>query len=387
MGSSRDVRLAPVGGEYMESATILEWLVSVGQSVERGQTMLLIETAKASVEIEAPAAGTVVSRTGQVGDEVEVGDLLAVLESDEDHEREPFDEVNRGGDFEDLSVTTVAPAPRKPDVGDSKERPKVTLQTSPRVRLLARELGIDLEALALETGKRRITTEDIDRYRKNSNGGSPGYSRAMAIAMAKSTEIPQFSVAVDCDGFEILRWRTQNKSDHGSATLNDLLICKTAAALQNHRDLLASWGTDRIDRKESIDIAVAISTPHGLVAPVIRSADALGIDEIAAETARLKIAARDRKLATEDLTGASFTLSNLGAFGIDDFTAIVRHGQSAILAISAFKMSPIGVNGEIKLRPTARFRLSADHRVVDGARVASFLSDLKARIENSNDQE
>ena len=387
MGSSRDVRLAPVGGEYMESATILEWLVSVGQSVERGQTMLLIETAKASVEIEAPAAGTVVSRTGQVGDEVEVGDLLAVLESDENHESELSNDVNRGGDSEDFPVATVAPGPRRPDAGDSKEPPEVTLQTSPRVRLLARKLGIDLEALALETGKRRISTGDIYRYTNNSNGGSPGYSRSMAIAMAKSIEIPQFSVAIDCDGSEIFRWRTRNKADHGAATLNDLLIYKTAAVLQNHRYLLASWGNDRIERRETIDIAVGISTPHGLVAPVIRSANALSIEDIAAETVRLKIAARDRKLATEDLTGASFTMSNLGAFGIDDFTAIVSHGQSAILAISAFKMSPIGMNGEIQLRPTARFRLSADHRVVDGAKVASFLSDLKARIENFNEQE
>ena len=370
---TEDVTLSALGGEYMETATVLEWLVTEGDKVKSGQPILIVETAKASVEVEAPADGYVVNCRVQPGDEVEVGAVLAQITSSPDHrpsEISPRDEPQESG--EEKQARGAAKAFRL------SGRPKA----SPLARRMACEHGIDIGIVKPSSATGKISADDVERHIAAESGqADSSYRSAMASAAAGSLDIPQFNVAIDCDGEALMKRRTIAKSSGSPVTINDFLIERVARVLVRHPLLRAHWSNDRVIESEEINIAVAISTSHGLVPPVIPHANQLSAEEISATMSTLQKLAEERRLAIEHLQGASFTVSNLGAYGVNDFTAIVSKRQSAILAISTFQPAPALVDDKLVWRTSGRLRLTADHRVLDGVEAARFLMDLKKDVE------
>jgi len=373
------VFLPPLGGDDMESATFVDWLVETGSSVAEGDAIAHVETAKATVEVAAPIAGFLIRGEARPGDEIPLRSVLARIAK-----------VKPTAGAAENSVPVSSPSePEDRDSAPTSPRSESdAARATPSARRLARARGVDLGAIK-PLGE-TILESDVEHYLGNSKtaveadrtqaGG--GYERSMARAMAESAGIPQFNVAVDCDG-EALVAERQRLADIGrDFSVNDLVLRHVALALARHPRLRMYWDGATPKLAAEINIAVAMATPYGLVAPVIRSADVRSLEDLAAEVRRLKALAFERRLGVEDVSGASFSVSNLGGFGVDDFTALVSVGQGAILAVSSFKPWPSSkADGSIAWCPRARFRVSADHRVITGLEVAEFLRDLRVLIE------
>ena len=377
MSDDTAVLLPPLGGDDMESATFVDWLVESGSSVAEGEAIAHVETAKATIEIVAPVAGFLIRGEARPGDEIPLRSVLARIAT----VQPTMGDVEKGG--------PVRSAPKPEDRDSTPTSPgSVIARATPSARRLALARGVDLSAInpAGET----ILESDVEHYLGNSKipvetdhthaGG--GYQRSMARAMTESAGIPQFNVAVDCDG-EALVAERQRLADTGMhVSVNDLVLRQVALALARRPRMRMYWDGTRPKLAAEINIAVAMATPHGLVAPVIRSADVRSLEELAAEVRRLKSLAFEQRLGVGDVNGASFSVSNLGGVAVDDFTALVSAGQGAILAVSSFKEWPSPkADGSVAWHARARFRVSADHRVITGLDVAEFLGDLRALIE------
>lgn len=371
------VLLPPLGGDDMESATLVNWLVETGSSVAEGEAIAHVETAKANIEVVAPVAGFLIRGEIKPGDEILLGSELARIVK----VRPTVGATENAGPVR---------SPPEPEDGDSRAtspRP-VTARATPSARRLARARGVDLGAI-MPAGE-TILESDVENYlgrlkipveggRTHAGGG---YWGSMARAMTESAGIPQFNVAVDCDGEALIAER-QRLADAGQhLSVNDLVLRHVALALARHPRMRMYWDGTTPKLIAEINIAVAMATPHGLVAPVIRSVDVRSLEDLTAEVRRLKSLAFEQRLSVEDVRGASFSVSNLGGAGVDDFTALVTAGQGAILAVSSFKPWPSSeADGSIAWRARARFRVSADHRVITGLDVAAFLRDLRGLIE------
>ncbi len=371
------VFLPPLGGDDMESATFVDWLVETGSSVAEGDAIAHVETAKATIEVVAPIAGFLIRGEARAGEEIPLRSVLARIVK-----------VKPTVGATENSVPVRSPSEREDrDLTPTSPRSEAARAT-PSARRLARARGVDLGVIK-PLGE-TILESDVEHYLGKSKTAveadrthaGAGYQRSMARAMAESAGIPQFNVAVDCDGEALLAER-QRLADIGrDFSVNDLVLRHVALALARHPRMRMYWDGATPKLAAEINIAVAMATPYGLVAPVIRSADVRSLEDLAAEVRRLKALAFERRLSVEDVSGASFSVSNLGAFGVDDFTALVSVGQGAILAVSSFKPWPSSkADGSIAWCPRARFRVSADHRVITGLEVAEFLRDLRVFIE------
>jgi pyruvate dehydrogenase E2 component (dihydrolipoamide acetyltransferase) len=362
-----EIRLIGAGGEYMDSAVLVEWHVRPGDAVARGQLVATVETAKAATEVEAPVGGTVAELLAAVGDEVAVGAAIARL---------------AGGNGAMEPASPRGPGlPRRLPAGFA----------SPLARRLARDAGIDLSALRGSGPHGRITRRDVlsaaprapepQPEPEPERGRSGGYRRAMAAQMARTLQIPMFSVSVDCDGSALLAERRRIKAVGGIATVNDLIVFRVARLLARHPDLNAHWAEDRSVPQERVNVGVAMATEAGLVVPVLRDADRLSLAETAAGLRRLRERAEAQGLAAAEVSGATLTVTNLGGFGVADFVPIVNPPQVAILAVAAFRPTAVFDGARLESRPVARLTMSADHRAVDGAGVARFLDALRADLE------
>jgi pyruvate dehydrogenase E2 component (dihydrolipoamide acetyltransferase) len=364
------VLLSRIGGDDMESATLIDWLVESGSHIEKGDVIAQVETAKATVEIIAPAAGFLIRGEARPGDEIGLSTVIARIAHSHPVlrrlEAQPF-QVQQGAQSEALSVLVPVPVSR----------------ATPSARRIARERGLDLSCIKAK-GDTIVESDVLNHLAAKSVSegardlhASPGYRRSMALAMVESSSIPQFNVAMDCDG-EALFAERQRQADAGTnVSVTDLVLLHVARVLARHATMRTHWDGAGPRLSTDVHIALAIATPHGLVAPVIRSADTLSLQQISAETTRLRSLATDRRLSVEDLGDACFTITNLGGYAIDDFTAVVSPGQGAILAVASFKSQPHrSPEGSTLWRRRARFRVSADHRVISGADAAAFLGEL-----------
>lgn len=368
-----EIRLIGAGGEYMDSAVLVEWHVRPGDAVAKGQLVATVETAKAATEVEAPAGGTIAELLAAVGDEVAVGAAIARL---------------AGGDGATADEAASAAEPVSPR-GPGLPRRLPAGFASPLARRLARDAGIDLSALRGSGPRGRITKRDVLSAAPHSpeprpepeRGRSGGYRRAMAAQMARTLQVPMFSVSVDCDGSALLAERRRIKAVGGIATVNDLIVFRVARLLARHPDLNAHWAEDRAVPQERVNVGVAMATEAGLVVPVLRDADRLSLAETAAGLRRLRERAEAQGLAAAEVSGATLTVTNLGGFGVADFVPIVNPPQVAILGIAAFRPTAVFDGARLESRPVARLTMSADHRAIDGAGVARFLDALRADLE------
>ena len=410
-------------GEGIAEAEIVAWHVKVGDTIAEDQQIADMMTDKATVEMESPVAGKVLELAGEVGDQVPIGSVLAVIETEgADRAAEPVEDSRDERPLADGAVEAtpemaeelpvaaaddepqrpkIASAPRvEPEVAE-KEPARGHVLASPAVRARARDLGIDLAKV--KTASDRIRHSDLDAYLLYSGGSVPsrpsaarsdetikvvGLRRKIAENMAEANRrVQHFTLVEEFDVTALEETRTMMNKDKGSnpkLTLLPFLITAMSKALADWPMLNATYDDEAnvITRHGAVNMGMATQTPNGLMVPVIRNAQALSIWQIASEILRLSDAARTGKAARDELMGSSITISSLGPMGGVTSTPVVNRPEVAILAVNKVEEKLVPIAGEIEIRKRMNLSLSCDHRVVDGWDAASFMQALKAYIEN-----
>ena len=401
----------PKLSDTMTEGLFAGWRKNVGEQIERGDVLADVETDKAVMELEAFASGVLLKTMVKNGEMVAVGTVLGL--------------IGEPGEMAEASVVIPVSAPEAPALAVSEPTLAAPLQAeppatpqppvdqnkqeyekaSPLVRRMARDQGIDLGQVPGSGPDGRITQEDLAGFVDQqgmelpeevipplSAGGSPqeqpsepaqtqvtsSMRKAIAGAVTRSWQtIPHFSVSVEVV-MDVCREITNElKTGENKVGYNSLLI-KACATVLGHFPLLVR--TDLGDRN-AIDINFAVALPDGLLTPVIRQCDKLTVAEIERESARLIERCKSGRLSSEEMRGGDFTVSNLGMYGVDDFTALITPGQTAILAAGAVKDRPVICDGRLTAAATMRVTLSCDHRAIDGAYAASFLTELRSSLE------
>ncbi|MCS6964717.1 MAG: 2-oxo acid dehydrogenase subunit E2 [Thermoflexus sp.] len=412
-----------------ESGKVLRWLKQEGDAVAKGEAILEVETDKVAMEVEAPASGTLVGIRVGPGEVVPIGQPIAFIllpgevwtaaptpspaPSPGTPRATPLAERLAQAHGVDLAaVLGTGPGGRvtKADVEmylarqRMEEAPKGAVRAVPAARRLARELGVDLREVkgtgpggriqsadvlrAAEAIPRAAEAEALPRPALRRRVPLTGMRRAIAERMLRSVrEAPQFTVSVDVEMGRTLAmvedlsaWAEREEGVR--VTLTALLIRACAWALRRHPSLNATLEGEEILEWEEVNIGVAVAVPEGLVVPVVPGADRKGLIEIARALEEKATRAREGRLRPEDLQGGTFTLSNLGMYGVDRFTAILNPPQAAILAVGRVAKRPVVEEGDrVEVRSMATFTLTADHRIVDGVQAARFLDDLRMALE------
>jgi pyruvate dehydrogenase E2 component (dihydrolipoamide acetyltransferase) len=371
-----------------ETGKLVSWRKKEGESVSKGETLLEIETDKAIMEIESPGDGVLSGVKAHEGAEIPVGQTIAwILRPGE---AVPTDQpvVPSGRHQESVSATAG------PSVVEAMTTPSApAAKISPKARRLAKELGVDLTRVRGSGAAGEILAADVEAAAKQagSAGAKPPHQTATALSsvarlMAERTAhswatVPHFFVVRDVDAAALNEARAQitkisEQTGGARVTLTDLLVGVVARVLARHPRLNASWIGETIRRNADINVGLAMAVDDGVVAPVIANADRLSVAQTAVQRAELSERARAGKLRPADLAGGTFTISNLGMYQVDAFSAIIIEPQAAILAIGGIANRVVALEGKPVVRPMLTLTLSSDHRVVDGARAAQFMEDL-----------
>jgi pyruvate dehydrogenase E2 component (dihydrolipoamide acetyltransferase) len=403
-------------GQGMESGTIVRWLKAEGDSVKKREPLYELDTDKVTQEVESDLDGVLLKILVQEG-EVEVGSTIAMIENGDAAETASPD-----GAAEPAAVSPEA-APKEASSANGNDSPPsaappaateaapvapvakagaARIKASPLARRIARERGVDLAALAGTGPDGRIVAEDVENAPV---GGAPaaattaaaapeadvegvtmtGTRKTIARRLTEAWSAPVFQLGVSIDMTEALHLREQMVGRLGEGdvkpTVNDLLTRFVGVALVRHRAINATFSGEEIHRHASAHVGLAVAAPNGLVVPVIRNVDRSSVQEIARARAELVGRARDGKLTREDMEGGTFTISNLGMFGVEQFVAVLNPPQVAILAVGAVKPTPIVVDGEVDVAPMMYVTLTCDHRAIDGADGAEFLRTLVSIVE------
>ena len=374
--------IMPALGMAQETGKILRWLKSDGDEVAKGDPLLEVETDKVTVEIEAPAAGLLAGLRAREGAEVPVGETVAFIVA-------PGEEAPTNGDAPREPAAPPEPAPQAAQAAASPDGPRRRL-ASPKARRLAAERGVDLDALASGSGPHgAVVAADVDTAAETPEqaaGLEAAPSRIWSLMAERTTQswtsAPHFYLLREVDAGRLSSWRDVARRRLGDDIgFTDLLVRATAAALRDHPRVNAAWENGGVKPNEEVNVGIAVAVEDGLVVPVVHGADALGLGEIAARRAELVNRAREGALRPEDVERGTFTISNLGMYGIDAFNAVLNAPQAAILAVGRIVERVVAVEGAPAVRPRMALTLSCDHRVVDGARAAEFLDLLASLIE------
>jgi len=377
-----------------ETGKLLAWRKKEGERVAKGEPLLEIETDKAVVEVEAPGDGILAGITADVGAVIPVGETIAWLVAP--GEKPPEKSATLAPTARAASASVAQASPVAP--GITKQDAAATSQISPKARRLAKELGVDIAQIRGTGPDGTITSEDVQRA-ANSKGATGSaalapageetlsqVARLMAERMTQSwTSVPHFFLVRDVECSELVaaqkRLSVEAQKTQGTApTITDLLIGILARVLARHPRMNASWTGDGIRSNPEINVSVAMAVKDGVVGAVIRKANTAKIAEISAQRRELTERARAGRLRPADISGGTFTLSNLGMYEVDSFSAIITPPQAAILAVGSISDRVVPVEGKPGIRPMMTMTLSSDHRVVDGARAAEFLSELANAI-------
>jgi pyruvate dehydrogenase E2 component (dihydrolipoamide acetyltransferase) len=411
-----DVKL-PRLGQGMESGTIVRWLKAEGDTVEKGEPLYEVDTDKATQEVEAEASG-VLLRIAVAEGEVPVGQTVALIgepgESVPDAPPEPAGAAEQAPEAEpeeqqaEAPAETGQPAPATAFgsvVNGGREQGGGRVKASPLARRIARERGVDLGSVQGTGPDGRVVAEDVERAAVQAPAAAAAPSapvapaaafgeaesvrltntrRTIARRLTEAWQVPVFQLTVSADmtRANALIARSRELDPDVRATVTDLIVRVCASALQRHPDVNVQFAGDAILRFPTANVGLAVAAPQGLVVPVIRSAERLSLAELATERARLVDLARSGGLKLTDLEGGTFTISNLGMFGVEQFIAVLNPPQAAILAVGATMDRPVAVDGEVVVRPMMTVTLTVDHRAVDGAPAADFLRSVKSFLED-----
>ncbi len=386
-----------------ETGKVLAWHKKEGDTVKKGEPLLEIETDKAVVEIEAPGDGTLAEITAQVGAVIPVGVTIAWLVAA--GEKPPAQKAAAAPS----ARATSAPAASERSIAATKSPPilgAAAIQISPKARRLAKELGVDASALTGTGPDGTITAEDVQAAAAQSksspassslsaetpNAASAGeplsqIARLMAERTTQSwTTVPHFFLTREVDCSDLLgaqkRLGPSGEKNAGvRLTVSDLLVALVARALAKHPAMNASWSGAGVRQNTEINISLAMAVKDGVVGAVIHKANSANLSEISTQRHELTERARANKLRPADISGGTFTISNLGMYKVDAFVAIITPPQAATLAVGAIADRVVAAAGKPAVRPMMTMTLSSDHRVVDGARAAEFLNTVAEAIQ------
>ena len=449
--------IMPALGMAQETGTLLAWLKQAGDTVVKGEPLMTVATDKTDVEIEANASGILTNVTAKVGDEVPVGQAIALIQSPEEvaasknaapapivlpaslpptiapttspistvvaatpvamrlaaEHKLDLSLVKAGSSGkiqkEDVLAYLDAQAPKAQPVASGR------VLASPKARRLAQEQNVDLATVNGTGPEGAVLAADVlaaqPRVQVDITSTLPQPSemapvlapestaaqdsagevipmsrpwRIMAQRLQQSwTTVPHFYLEREANATELVRWRERVQiRAKAKITYTDLLVKLVAATLRKHPRLNASWLNEQIVLNQAINIGLAVAVDEGLLVPVVHNADRLGLSEIATRRNEVVTQAQAGKLKPDDLSQGTFTISNLGMYGIDAFNAIVNPPQAAILAVGRIADRVVPVNGQPGVQPMTTLTLSCDHRVVDGARAAQFMQALVGYIED-----
>lgn len=414
----------PALSPTMERGTIASWVKAEGDAVAPGEVMAEVETDKATVAFESVEEGFIAKILVQAGDgEIEVGTPVAILaENEEDISK--FADFQVGAEAASSAAVTPTPAAATPAASTPAATSAATapvasaggrVVASPYARLLAREKGIDISAVTGTGPERRIIAADVQAFVPSAAApaAAPAAAQATSAAPAAAAaaapapgsgytdiphtnirkvtaqrltqskqEIPHYYLSAECVVDNLLSVRAQlnqNREKTSKISVNDFVVKASALALKANPAVNSSWMTDSIRQFDYVDISVAVSTPTGLITPIVKDADLKGLAGISGEVKELAGRARENKLQPNEFIGGTFTISNLGMFGVHSFSAIINPPQAAILAVggSSKRLNADGTESNVMI-----VTLSCDHRVIDGAVGAQWLKSFKAYIED-----
>ncbi len=408
----------PKLSDTMEEGTLIAWRKSVGEKVERGDIIAEVETDKANMELESFVSGTLLETRFKSGDVVPVGTVIAIVgEAGEraeagkavEAEEKPVVEEEAAAPAEEAKVEEIMEEGE--EAGRAAEEIPLSApvedKASPLVRRMAREKGVDLGMVKGTGPEGRILREDLEKFLEKRRkpvreaqaevveekagvpeaGGKPRPFSRMRAAIARNVAlswrtIPHFSVTVPVDMGEAEVLQRGFREAGVPLSINDIIVKAAAMALRKFPRINASFSEEGIVLNPEINIGVAVSVDDGLLVPVLRECDTLSLKDISTVGRDLVDRARQGKISEKEIAGGTFTVSNLGMFGVEEFTAVIYPTQAAILAVGAIHDTAVVRDGRTLGARVMRVTLSADHRIVDGAEVARFLSQLRKILEN-----
>ncbi len=401
----------------MEEGQLVQWLKSEGDEVSSGDVLAEIETDKATMELVARGDGVLRRIFVQAGGTAPVGSVIAVIAAgDEDISgieghaggtatavaEPPAKPVEKAAaPAAHAKPAAQTPAPPAPPAAPAENGGRV--KASPLARRLAEEMGVDISRVQGSGPGGRVVKRDIEAAKE---AGVPAPSVAawvpdgaefedvptsqMRKAIAKRLvqsigPVPTFYLTIDVDMRRVMEARASINAmlekDGLKVSINDIVLKAVAGALRRHPECNAQWQETYVRRFNAVHLGVAVAIDDGLITPVVRNAHAKGIAQIGAEVRELAGRAREKKLMPDEYTGATFSVSNLGMFGIHEFTAIINPPEAGILAVGGIEETPVVERGQVVVRPRMRVTMSCDHRVIDGAQGSRFLQTLRSMLE------
>jgi pyruvate dehydrogenase E2 component (dihydrolipoamide acetyltransferase) len=385
--------IMPALGVAQQRGTLLKWLKAEGQAVSKGEPLMEVETDKATVEIEAPASGVLSQVSADAGDEVPVGQRIALILAPGES---PL-KITTLAAAEPRATMAVAPAllAKSTSAAVALSSTPGRKLASPAAKRLAREKGIALAMLRGSGPEGSILAADVLQARGAAPIGDETAADLVAsspmrrIVGARMTEskqrAPHFYLSMDIDMSAVSKLRSdwKDRGDETIPSVNDFILLACARALKDFPSMNSSYTERGIKIHAEVHIGMAVALDEGLVVPVIRNADRLGLAELAGQTRNLAEKAQNKKLLPRDYEGGTFTASNLGMLGVDSFTAIINPPQCAILAVGRVAPRVAAEDGMVAIKSFMTATLSADHRVVDGAIAARFLTRIKRYLESA----
>ncbi|PWH82231.1 pyruvate dehydrogenase complex dihydrolipoamide acetyltransferase [Brumimicrobium oceani] len=427
-----EVILMPKLSDTMTEGVVAEWHKKVGDDVESGELLAEIETDKATMEFESFYDGKLLYIGIDKGETAPVNDILAIIGEEGDDVDQIIADAKKGDDSAPSDEGNEEPVEKEAKVEEKEEKkeekkpvadkssdnsPKETASSqggdgerifaSPLAKKLAEDKNIDLSDVQGSGENGRIVKRDIENYKpsekpQNSAKSPAGKSAGSALTESYTDEnvsqmrktiakrlaeskftAPHFYLTLDIDmDNAIAQRKAVNANDDIRISFNDMVIKACAVALKKHPKVNSAWLGDKIRKYDHVNIGVAVAVEEGLLVPVVRFADTKGLMEIGAEVREYAKKAKEKKLQPQDWEGNTFTISNLGMYNIEEFTAIINPPDSCILAIGGIKQVPVVKDGQVVPGNVMRVTLSCDHRVVDGVTGAEFLNTFKSYMEN-----
>jgi len=403
----------------MEEGQLVQWLKSEGDEVSSGDVLAEIETDKATMELVARGDGILRKIFIDAGGTAAVGSVIAVIASG-DEDISGIEGVSGGA----ATATAVAEPPKAaapaqpaapsapPSPAPAAPAPVVPaasaanggrVKASPLARRLAEEMGVDLKLVQGSGPGGRVVKRDIEAAKAagvtapSVTAWTPDAAEFVDVPTSQMRKtiakrlvmsigpVPTFYLTVDVDMARVMEARqsinAMLEKDGLKVSINDIVLKAVAGALKRHPECNAQWHETHVRRFNAVHLGVAVAVEDGLITPVIKNAHAKGIAQIAVEVRELAGRAREKRLTPDEYTGSTFSVSNLGMFGIHEFTAIINPPEAGILAVGGVEETPVVVNGSVVVRPRMRITMSCDHRVIDGASGARFLQTLRAMLE------
>ncbi len=400
----------------MEEGQLVQWLKNEGDTITSGDVLAEVETDKATMELVARGDGILRKIFLGAGGTAEVGAVIGVIAA-EDEDISEISGVSgaaapAAASVEEAVVSNTDPDPvvEEPTTGTTEVVSPASkggrVKASPLARRLAEQAGVDISQVPGSGPGGRVVKRDIEAA-KASGDATPApsvapswtpdeaeYEDVQTSQMRKTIAkrlitsigpVPTFYLTVDVDMSRAMEARKSMnamlKTEGAKVSVNDIVLKAVAGALRQHPNCNAQWHDGFIRRFKAVHIGVAVAVEDGLITPVVRHAHLKGMTQIGAEVKELAGRAREKKLKPEEYTGATFSVSNLGMFGIHEFTAIINPPEAGILAVGGIEETPVAVDGEVVVRPRMRITMSCDHRVIDGAQGSRFLQTLKGMLE------